>query len=443
MDGKRPRCDKLEELAVLVKGYIHSPTRIRYGEDLAKSKTEARVLVSHAILLRGLEQLQPNTSFKKLDLMHVLLEVADFHNERWRLSAADQKSFASKVAARIRTMCAHYSAARRKKTPPKWVLQIAAKEPNQQTIPVALQPNAGGTSGGIKDDTVLDDSDSGGGDEDIDGSELEHDEVKPDSGDSGEEVGSPVDGKEDDSAFDDYFVGWDGEKKKAWRCRSENPAEIKDFADHISCPDELTDFDCVTAYWSDGWHKKLALTAGQYRTIRDRKKHHGEALVIEDTGYVCKPSKHKGEKLYFLMRASDRHQVCQVFVKVCPSEDAAVETMRKVARRLAAGATDAYAERNTILAQLAMSKKPAASCSAVAAQPVQPRAVMPAACDPASQASSSFAKPHVTQPLTRSPATPRTPPSKRKRGSMTDSPEQLNKFMMMNMNSDFDSDPFA
>ena len=167
-------------LLILEEG-ISSPGVVQYS-TVMNSKVDVGKLKVHGHMLRELHRLMPSLCFKRSTVEAALKSLAK--KDCFKLSALDQLEFSSTVAKRLAVMCRHISQALSRSRKPRWateLMDIGEPEPDNQDIRKLMK-----------------------------------------------RVAPEADNK-DDKSYHDFFIGWDAEMKRAWRCKADSTYQ-KEFA---------------------------------------------------------------------------------------------------------------------------------------------------------------------------------------------------------------------
>lgn len=149
--AKRPRfVDAEGSLVNVLASYFTTPTKVSYGDLMSAAKVEPRLIVQHARLLGKLRALQSNLAFKKASMKDAMYLVGQQKMSDWRFSQEDLLDWHACMAERVRTMCAHYAAALRRKARPKWVTEVLAIQGTSSCLEPA--PRTDDTQPGRGDD---------------------------------------------------------------------------------------------------------------------------------------------------------------------------------------------------------------------------------------------------------------------------------------------------
>jgi len=214
--------------------FFDVPTRVDYGEKGRKSALQQRAMLGAATLLRGLRSLQHNLAFSPIFLKQALDAVAARRGSEWRFSEEDHETWSIAVGVRVRTMCRHFRQALLRKTVPAWARKVAgdgvaSKAARQQSL------------------RVLQDDDDG-----KQGARLQEEEEDEAAGRVRNELAP-------ESA--DFYVGFDAETNLAWRVRSDDEANKREYTRDVGFPPEAKDTDTCCAKWPDGYTHELATVA--------------------------------------------------------------------------------------------------------------------------------------------------------------------------------------
>lgn len=355
----RPRFAASAEalVAVLVK-HVTRPNKIQYGENISNSKVEPKMLEHNALLLLDLAGLHPNMSFSSKTMKQAIMVVEQHYHDKWNLSPEEASDFGDKIEKRIRCMCSHFSTAKRRKSPPTWVGNILAAKGSMVLSfcsgpatprgegdrassstaggPLTTTAAAGGVEGDDEDEEIDEDYES-----DQQEGKAEVEKAKGDRG--GEEA--------------DYFVGWNAEMEKMWRCRTDDPSGTKEFASKVEIPTGASPTDACIAVFSDGSRNTVAcMTAGQWMAREAAKvaaataHKHTQTPLLEKGDFIVKTKQDRAPLLYIAKASKPGQQLCQVRLDIFDSQAQGLKVMEQVVDSLIADPhTEPYKVRDEIL----------------------------------------------------------------------------------------------
>ena len=97
---EEPEDDEAETVAVLEK-YFDIPTKLEYS-DTSTGPLQAKVIVSHSVLVRSLKSVQDNLSFAPVFLTNCCRKVAKHKQLEWKFKTNEVEDFATGISNIIR-----------------------------------------------------------------------------------------------------------------------------------------------------------------------------------------------------------------------------------------------------------------------------------------------------------------------------------------------------
>jgi hypothetical protein len=350
----RPRFAASAEalVAVLIK-HVTRPNKIKYGEDIGNSKVEPKMLQQNAALLLDLAGLHPNMSFSSKTMKQATMVVEQHYHDKWNLSPEEALDFSDKIEKRIRCMCSHFSTAKRRKSPPTWVGSIALSFRSGPATPGGEGDRASSSTASGPLTTTAAAGGVEGDDEDEEDDETQYYESDQQEGKAEVEKAKGDRGGEEA----DYFVGWNAEMEKMWRCRTDDPSGTKEFASKVEIPTGASPTDACIAVFSDGSRNTVAcMTAGQWKAREAAKvaaataHKHTQAPLLEKGDFIVKTKQDRATLLYIAKASKPSQQLCQVRLDIFDSQAQGLKVMEQIVDRLIADPhTEPYKVRDEIL----------------------------------------------------------------------------------------------
>lgn len=93
---------------------------IKYGRKLHKEEVDKNLLSSQWILIRALGKLAPNFGFTKKCVEDALETIGAQRNKKWHMSNTELDNWVEVNSFRVRTLCQHCAAMKRKGT--RWFM---------------------------------------------------------------------------------------------------------------------------------------------------------------------------------------------------------------------------------------------------------------------------------------------------------------------------------
>ena len=112
-----------EDMVSALAAYLRTPTRLVYGEEMAASPVDAKVILQHASLVQKLLKIKADLVFTAEEVHQALKEVVA-RKPRWKMAESEVPGFCSTMQKRIRTLACHMARAKAKKKHPAWVKEV-------------------------------------------------------------------------------------------------------------------------------------------------------------------------------------------------------------------------------------------------------------------------------------------------------------------------------